>query len=397
MGTWSTQRTARWMLGFILLLMLYGSLQPFHLHHVEFDSPLELITRLRWGFSPPGDLIVNVALYMPFGAMLSLALPDRFGPTAKVFIAMLAGFLMSLGVEVAQWFIVTRVASLADVTMNTTGAFLGCAAGLALRAREARVPRLDLFRLTQDPVGAGLLLAWLGSFLPVGLPKFQPSQWPLEWHAHLAAGLPGWQPVAMQALGWLVAGAMLRSLTWPRLVWPALVALGVVALGVRFTWFAHSAGNAELVGGALALLAWPAFARLPAGWLLRVLAAALLAGLIVRGLSPFEFGELSHDLHAMPFTDLVSHGTTTGFNLPLLAGKAFSYGALVWLLVAGGARAMQTGLLVGAVLLSIEIAQLRLPLGEHVATVTDPIIAVCAGFVLWVLGNRRVAGARPPG
>ena len=78
---------------------------------------------------------------------------------------------------------------------------------------------------------------------------------------------------------------------------------------------------------------------------------------------------------------------------PLLAGKAYSYGALVWLLVAAGARPLRTGLLVGAVLLAIELAQLATPPGEHFATLTDPAIALCAGFVLTVLGKR----ARAPG
>lgn len=395
MSDWSTTRTARWLLGFILCLMLYGSLQPFHLRHVGFDSPLELLTRLRWGISPPGDLIVNVLLYAPFGAALALTLPEHWAGARKVAVAMLAGFAISLSVEVAQWFIVTRVASLADVAMNTSGALFGSAAGLALHAREVREPRSDLTRLTTDPVGAALLLAWLGSFLPVWLPHLVPRRWAEEWTSHLAAGWPGWQPVAMQALGWLIAGALLRALTRARLVWPAMITLALVTLIVRFTWFAHSAGNAELVGGALALVLWPLLARLPEVMLLRLLALALLAGLIVRGLAPFTFGSLRYELHVMPFTDLVSHGTTTGFNLPLLAGKAFSYGALVWLLVAAGGRALLTGILVAAVLLAIEVAQLASPPGEHVATLTDPVIALCAGFVLMVLGKRSTVVGRP--
>ena len=396
MSDWSTTRTARWLTGFILCLMLYGSLQPFHLRHVAFDSPLELLTRLRWGISPPADLFVNILLYSPFGAALAWALPEGWSGARKAATAVLAGFAISLSVEVAQWFIVTRVASLADVAMNTTGALFGCAAGLGVRARDLRGPRSDLFRVTVDPVGAALLLAWLGSFLPVWLPRLQVRHWPAEWSGHLAAGWPGWQPVAMQALGWLIAGALLRALTRAALVWPALVGLALVTLTVRFTWFAHFAGNAELIGAALALLLWPLAARVSGGTLLRLLAAALLAGLVVRGLAPFEFGAIRHDLHVMPFTDLVSHGNTTGFNLPLLAGKAFSFGALVWLLVAAGGPALRTGILVGAVLLAIELAQLAMPPGEHFATLTDPAIALCAGFVLMLLGKRAAAGSPNP-
>ena len=393
MSDWSTKRTARWMLGFILVLMLYGSLQPFHLRHVAFDSPLELLTRLRWGISLPGDMFVNVFLYMPFGATLAWVLPEGWSNARRLALVTVGGFLISLGVEVAQWFILTRVASLADVTMNTIGSCLGCAAGLTVRAFSARLERSESIRFTDDPVGAMLLLAWLGSFLPAWLPRFVPRHWPFEWLSHLDAGWPGWPAIAMQALGWLIAGALLRVLTRPALVWPAMIALAVLALSVRFTWFAQFAGNAELLGGILALGLWPIAARLPEGWLLRLLAAALLAGLIYRGLAPFHFTPLRHDFHWMPFTDLVSH-TSTGFNLPLLAGKAFTYGSLVWLVVAAGAGAMRSGLFIAAILLAIEVGQLGTPAGEHFATLTDPAIALCAGFVLMLLGKSAAAPGR---
>ncbi len=393
MNDWSPTKSARWLLAFILLLMLYGSLQPFHLRHVAFDSPFELLTRLRWGISPPGDLIVNVLLYMPFGATLAWVLPERWSHTGRLAFATGCGFLISLGVEVSQWFIVTRVASLADVTMNTGGAWFGCAGGLAVRLRGERRGAPGGLRFTSDPVGAMLLLAWLGSFLPVYMPRFQPRHWPIEWSARLDAGWPGLPPIAMQALGWLIAGALLRALTRQGAVWRTLAALALVALTFRFTWFAHFAGNAELVGALVALALWPLAARLGPVTLARVLTVALLAGLVYRGLAPFEFGALRNDFHWVPFTDLVSHSGTTGFNLPLLAGKAFTYGTLVWLVVAGGGGALGAGLVIGAFLLAIEIGQLGLVTGEHVSTMTDPTIALCAGFVLMLLGKCGVSPA----
>jgi VanZ family protein len=390
-----SKRTARWLLGFILVLMLYGSLQPFHLRPVDFDSPLDLLLRLRWGISPPGDMFVNVVLYMPFGAALAWVLPERWPNAARLGAAGLAGLLLSLSVEVAQWFIVTRFASLADVTMDTVGSLLGCACGLLLRAGGERLARSERVRVTQDPVAAGLLVAWLGSFLPVALPRFAPAQWPAAWSEHVAAGWPGFAPVAMQALGWLIAAALIAVLTRKALVWPVLALLAVLALAVRFTWFARSAGNAELIGALAALAAWPLAARLPDAWLRRALAGLLVAGLLYRGLAPFRFGPLRHDLHWVPFTDLVSH-TSTGFNLPLLCGKAFTYGALVWLIVAAGGAAVRTALVAAAILLAIEVLQLGTPPGEHFSTLTDPAIALCCGYVLVLLppaAARRRASA----
>jgi VanZ family protein len=395
MNEWSTKRTAGWMLVFILALMLYGSLQPFHLRHVDFDSPLDLLLRLRWGYSQKGDMLVNVLLYMPFAATLAWLLPERWPVIARLAFATACGFLISLSVEVSQWFIVTRVASLADVTMNTTGTLLGCAAGLAVRARGGDLSHDDRFRFTTEPVGAMLLLCWLGSFLPAWWPHLAVRQWPALWAQRFDAGWPGWQPVAMQALGWLIAGSLLRALTRPSWVRPALAVLAVLALSVRFTFFVQFAGNAELLGAGVAVLAWPFLAPLPDSWRMRLLSAALLAGLLYRGLSPFEFGPLRHDFHWMPFTDLVSH-VGTGFNLPLLAGKAFTYGTLVWLVVAAGSPALRSGLFIGGILFAIEVAQLGLPAGGHFATLTDPVIAVLAGFVLKILGKSGTSAAARP-
>lgn len=385
------KRTARWLLGFILLLMLYGSLQPFRLRHVEFSSPLELLTRLRWGVAPLDDLIVNILLYLPFGATLAWVLPERWSRLTRVAFATLCGFLMSLSVEVAQWFIVTRFASLADVAMNTTGALLGCSSGLLVRASAARLGRSARLKVFAEPVAAGLLLALVGSFLPARLPHFLPRLWPAEWQAHLAAGWPPWPPVAMQALGWLIAAVLIRALTRPDLIWRALAGMAVVVLAVRFTWFAHAASNSELIGAALALVLWPLAARLPPRRLLWLLGALLIVGLVYRGLAPFAFGARTQSFHWLPFTDLISH-TSSGFNLPQLFGKAFTYGALVWLPIAAGTAAMRAGLLVAALLLAIEILQLWTVGGEHVSTMTDPAIAICAGFVLMQL--RPGAGAR---
>jgi glycopeptide antibiotics resistance protein len=391
MNAATAQRTARWLLAFIVLLMLYGSLQPFRLRHVEFGSPLDLVWRLRWGVAPLGDLVVNVALYLPFGIALAWVLPERWPAAARVATATLLGFTMSLAVEVAQWFIVTRFASLADVTMNTVGSCAGCAAGVGVRAAAARLGRSERLRVLAEPAAAGLAFAWVGSFLPAWLPRFAPRAWPAEWAAHLAAGWPAWPPVAMQALGWLIAGALVRALTRADLVWRVLAVLALAVLGVRFTWFVHAAGNAELVGAVLALALWPLAARLPPRALLWLLGAALALGLAYRGLAPFAFGSRTRALHWVPFTDLISH-SSTGFNLPLLFGKAFTYGSLVWLPVAAGAPAIRSALLAALFVLAIEILQLYTAGGEHVATLTDPATALCAGFVLLLLRPASPGG-----
>jgi hypothetical protein len=105
--------------------------------------------------------------------------------------------------------------------------------------------------------------AWLGSFVPPSLPALAAERWPAEWARHLAAGWPGAAAVVQYALGWLIAGALLRTLPGGARAWRTLALVAGALLVVRFTGLVGYAGNAEILGCALALAAWPAAERLP--------------------------------------------------------------------------------------------------------------------------------------
>ena len=69
----------------------------------------------------------------------------------------------------------------------------------------------------------------------------------------------------------------------------------------------------------------------------------------------------------------------------VLLRKAFEYGALLWLLRAGGLRYWTAGAAVAAGLMLLETAQLYLP--NRQAEVTDAVIAIILAFILW--GSER--------
>lgn len=391
-------RTARWLLAFFVLLILYGSLFPFEVRHVDVHGPLDAIRRVRWGISTRGDIFANVLLYLPFGAALAWALPQSGSALGRVLTAALLGALLSFSVELTQVFLIRRVASWADVVNNTLGALGGAGLATLVRAGADRLNASEVFRLTREPVSAALVALWLATFLPSWLPPLDTSRWPRAWAALLAQDWPSWQAVGFEALGWLVVGMALRTLTRPNYVWPLLGFLAAAALTAQFTLFVGSAKLTEPVGAALGLLAWPLFARLPDRRQLPLLFLLVAAALTWRGLEPFAFVGRPHDINLVPFADLISRGST-GFDLPLFFGKAFWYGALVWTLVQLGTGALTAGIAVAGMLLGIEVLQMWTPAGHHRASITDPLVAIAAGIVtaLFTAGpstEPAAAGAR---
>ncbi|HEX8251960.1 MAG TPA: VanZ family protein [Thermoanaerobaculia bacterium] len=82
-------------------------------------------------------MIANVAMFLPWGFLMFIALYTVNRPTLQTYIlTILLGFSFSLGIEGWQYFLPSRVADINDVIWNTTGAILGAFLGhLRLRVR----------------------------------------------------------------------------------------------------------------------------------------------------------------------------------------------------------------------------------------------------------------------
>jgi VanZ family protein len=79
------------------------------------------------------DIIGNVLLFIPFGALGILAFPEH---RRRVVIA---GPLLSGAIEASQWaYLPQRTASLRDVATNATGHFIGVAAAVVVLYVGAR-------------------------------------------------------------------------------------------------------------------------------------------------------------------------------------------------------------------------------------------------------------------
>lgn len=157
--------------GFLLLgyalLIVTGSLYPFSGWRWPPESVWSFLSAPWPRYLVAWEIPLNVAGYVPFGALAVMGLRNVRSTLSAVWGATLAGALLSLTMELAQVFIAGRIASNLDLACNALGALLGSA--LAVGADMAWNLRPQLRRLRQSIFVEGtysdlattLLLAWL--------------------------------------------------------------------------------------------------------------------------------------------------------------------------------------------------------------------------------------------
>jgi len=160
--------------GLVILVaaaILYGSLYPFDFHDAgtlgadisHFAGTWNQLAQSR------GDTLANLLLYMPLGLTVALAVVPGRSKFVALLVAGLCGALLSLAIELTQFFDASRVSVLSDFYLNTIGAFAG--------AVLARMTGAGWIKAQWPPGSAPafarlLLLAWLGGgYIPMCRPS----------------------------------------------------------------------------------------------------------------------------------------------------------------------------------------------------------------------------------
>jgi VanZ family protein len=319
------------LLAVVVALILYVSLWPFRF---GADGPevVETLRQLTWARASRGDMFNNVLLYVPLGFCMVLVAEPRLGRGGALLAGAVGGALLSLAMEISQASITLRVPSLTDLSLNTAGSFAGAIAGSAWHALGARMmPRGNPIGRS-GAVALAVLVLWLIARL-----------WPLWPDPSLRqvkrAVRPlftpelGWTELAGYFVGWLVvAQAVFHLAQRQRSVDAFLLVIAVVLVGRTFT-----AGNtlvfAELAAIAVLLPVLVLLSRVEDRGRSALIAAVLGTWLAGVALMP-ALGSPHHVAFEMPAaTEFLSRSAPPPAQL---AGKAFSYVALAWLLTSTG-------------------------------------------------------------
>ena len=288
------------------LLVVYASLYPFSGWRWPLASFPQLLSLPwpRWwqGF----DVAANLLGYLPFGALLFVALLRRGqGVLLPLLLGVLIPGALSFAMETLQHLLPTRVPSLGDWVLNTAGAALGVLLALivhALGGLERWETLRDRWFVSSSEGGVALLMLWpVGLLFPTPMPLglgqvsslwsgireglatlLQGTPWPLgdldnggAVAVEIGRALPPGLEALAIALGVVAPCVVALVVAMPG--WRKLgLVLGGVALGVSVT-----ALSTALSFGPEHALAWmtgPAVAGLGLG----LLAASLLCWVPVR-------------------------------------------------------------------------------------------------------------------
>lgn len=373
----------------IAVLIAVGSLYPFHFRWDAFDGPwLDALLASRGAAPGRGDLLGNIALFVPFG-LLGVAGRNRpFG--ALVALCLTGGFVAAV-LQVLQVALPERSPSLFDVWLNVGGIVLGGLIG-------AWLPRLGERSAAFPTPMSALLLAglWLAATAMPLVPSIDWQSWKDNLKPILQEPRFEWLPFVAGLAGWFAFGAVLETARTRRTMLVILLACGVVSLALQLLVVTARLEVAEVAAVAAAMGAW--ILLLPASERARrvIAAGGLLAAWVVAGLSPFAFGSATNAFSWIPFGDYLEGSLAT--NLAGLMAKAFAVAAICILMRRNGVRAVATALATLLVVSLVELAQVTV--AGRQPGITDPLLVVLVAWLAPLLlrldPDRAEDSTKPP-
>jgi len=362
----AASRLWTWTSGVVAVLPLYGSWFPFDWIRPHPDDVSWALTNLDL-WTSRGDLLGNVALFMPWGLAAALAAAARGGRPWTW--ALMGGAGLALLAQAGQFFEAHRDPRWADVVWNLVGAGLGWAAS-GVVPRLARRPGAAAWTLLAGSAGTAWL-PWWPSLDPARLQRHwaQLTEFGL-WQGPEAAMMVGLTLVAGCGAAGLLGGPTAHGQARTPISGIVAAGLGVVLVQALVPGSRFSAGAVlgGLLGIGLALRLW----RHP-----RATAVVLGALQVLGGLAPFDLQPLPvQALHWLPFEALLG-GSMLG-NAQALARDAWLWGCALWFARRGGWALAATTAACAALALAVEAVQCWMP--SRTADVTPALIVLGLGW-----------------
>jgi VanZ family protein len=373
-----------WATVIIIAGIIYASLFPFHFHRPPgIRSAVDTLLS-TWNLPPGrGDLVANVLFYTPFGLFASLAL-SRGAALTRAGLVTAAGAALSICMELTQVYDAGRDPAISDVCANTAGTALGVvAAGIIVRRRGLT----SGVNVERRPFALILIAFWLAfqlfPYVPViDLHKYWNAVKPLIFSPQISA-----VHAYYLAACWLALGAMIEEVAGIQASRGLIVALIGLVLGGRMLISGIALSPDEVIGAAAGAAAWIiAISRVRNRRV--IIALAIMAAVILRGLEPFTFQTPPRKFEWIPFRGFIYGSPDLG--VPSFFQKAFLYGAMFWALVRAGLKLRAALMLAAGVVFGISFAHRYLP--DRSCEVTDGLMVMILAGVFRMVEN---AGAQP--
>jgi VanZ family protein len=285
-------------------LIVYGSLHPFSGWRDTGVSPLTFLDGGWPRYWTVFDLLANVAVYLPLGFFLTLALRRLPGRFSAPLLAILLAAGVSFGLETLQTWLPSRVPSNIDLACNAVGGLLGALwaqwVGPRVFARLAALEHRLIAPIPHAEMGLTLLGLWL--LVPLSPETLLFGAGDLRQWLDLTSAVPFAAEsfviieASITALNALAVGLILRLLCARllaaclivplflllALIVRTLAAAILIGPGEAFAWLTPGARSGLLAGGVLLAIA----IALPATPRLILALLALIAGTVLVNLAP---------------------------------------------------------------------------------------------------------------
>jgi hypothetical protein len=363
-------------LAVVAALIAYGSLYPFDFEIPrQFDRTVHdfLVDWRLW--TSRGDVLGNVGLFVLYGlaGVWAAGLTVRRRAAA---VTLGSGMALALLLQIAQLWVRSRSALLADVFWNTIGVGLGIAAAAMFGAsrRRASVP-FELLRSAAVVLAAIWLLAELAPLVPaLDFEGIKRSLRPLVRSARV--DLPALFYRAAQVL--LLFRLAVEVVGWTRVFGRVVAGLALV-LGAKVVIVQQFVDWTTVLGFAAGSSGWWLLVTASRRSIVRseILLALLIAAYALQALAPFVRGAPT------PFSWLPFATSLDGAMLPnlrALAAAAFTLGGCVWLMRDLGWPVLRSSAALAALVLALELGQIWIQ--GRTPSSTEPVLVLLVGWAL---------------
>lgn len=363
-------------LAIIVFGVIYGSLYPFDfVVSPNGEGPLRTLLKTVAIMPGRGDLLANVVLYLPIGYFFARALPSEMRAPWRFSLAVIAGGLLSSGIEISQYYDPGRVPSAGDVYTNVSGTALGAAGGLVFAGEF----RWFLLRDIQArPFPALLIASWLGyrlfPYVPtINLHKYWDALKPLVFRPEFTA-----YGSFRYTIMWLTIGALFETIAGEKRSRWLMPLFGLAVFLAKILIIDQQMSADEVVGIVASSAIWFVIVRQPDRRRALIIVLLLTVFILLWRLEPFEFGNTARPFDWVPFYSLL-HGSLE-VNTESYLEKVFYYGSLIWFMAEAGLPLWLTGAPVAAFLFATSYAEIYLPMRS--AEITDAIMALIIAFLV---------------
>lgn len=372
----SSESSGAWgrsVLGALALLIAIGSLYPFEVVAPEPGALRRLFA--DWTLiSSRGDMLGNLALFVPWGLAGMLSGAAHVGTRRAATISLATGFVLALGCQIAQLWIPVRNAALADVFWNMAGVAAGLVAGrLALRRVRAGAGDASASLAPAGLLGAWLLAYWLPLLPSVDLQLIKDNLKAALSAPNLSIGAFMLGAAMASMSGYLLS--RLVGLRASLVYLPAFLALAAFGkLFIHSTQIDVSVPLGFLVGAA----AWWASPRERQHVRALVVGLLLIAAYTVQALSPFELRETAAAFGWIPLVSMLQGSMLA--NAQALADSVVIFVSFLYLVREAGGRPAVASVGLAVWVLGLEVAQMFI--ATRSADMTPPLLVLLIGQAL---------------